>query len=497
MAATNPAAEWFLRVGIHVHGPMSAAELRQKAAAGLIGPGARIRKGVDGQWVPAEKVQGLFPSSRRPPKAAAPPPEEKTARDVSPGSPEEQLQAELRPVPFESKASCKVQRPPIMWKAGRAVLSFLAGLLGLFLVLKSDYQAALLLLVYAAVFAFLLQSFRGKGTGSPVDRGANSPDRNGNPLPFGLLFAWGWTTGFGCLVVLSYFFVLVEGPSLLYSVLPLLLVLTPALLVAAGACWGSKSRVAAALIVAVVLVFLPFIVLGLEASSLLHAVLLATPLVLTPALLVAAGACWGSKSRVAAALIGAVVPVFLPFIVLGVEARSLLHTVLLLTPLVLIPALLVAAGASWGSKPRVAAALIGVVVLAFLFFFLTGVEARFLVDSVLQVVTWLLVLMPALLVAAAVRWTSRSRVATALIGVVVLGVVVLTEALMIVKLEKTPMVQGSEYDNAIAGWTEAIRLNPKDAEAYYRRGVAYSAQGEKSKAEADFAEAKRLGYKPQ
>ena len=54
------AAEWFLKVGDQVHGPMSAAELRQKAAAGLIGPETPIRKGADGQWVRAEKVQGLF-----------------------------------------------------------------------------------------------------------------------------------------------------------------------------------------------------------------------------------------------------------------------------------------------------------------------------------------------------------------------------------------------------------------------------------------------------
>jgi len=62
MAATNPAANWFLKVGNQVHGPMSAAELRQKAAAGLIGPETPIRKGADGQWVRAEKVQGLFQS---------------------------------------------------------------------------------------------------------------------------------------------------------------------------------------------------------------------------------------------------------------------------------------------------------------------------------------------------------------------------------------------------------------------------------------------------
>ncbi len=67
------AAEWFLKVGNQVHGPMSAAELRQKAAAGLIGPEAPICKGADGQWVRAEKVRGLFPKGDSPPLAAPPP----------------------------------------------------------------------------------------------------------------------------------------------------------------------------------------------------------------------------------------------------------------------------------------------------------------------------------------------------------------------------------------------------------------------------------------
>ena len=39
MAATNPAANWFLKVGNQVHGPMLTIELRHKAAAGEIAPG--------------------------------------------------------------------------------------------------------------------------------------------------------------------------------------------------------------------------------------------------------------------------------------------------------------------------------------------------------------------------------------------------------------------------------------------------------------------------
>jgi Flp pilus assembly protein TadD len=54
-----------------------------------------------------------------------------------------------------------------------------------------------------------------------------------------------------------------------------------------------------------------------------------------------------------------------------------------------------------------------------------------------------------------------------------------------------------EFGAAVADYTEAIRLSPNDSAAYHARGRVYEAKGEKAKAEADFAEAKRLGYKPQ
>ena len=49
-------------------------------------------------------------------------------------------------------------------------------------------------------------------------------------------------------------------------------------------------------------------------------------------------------------------------------------------------------------------------------------------------------------------------------------------------------------DNAISDYTRAIRLNPKLIQAYYNRGLAYEARAETSKAAADFAQAKKLGY---
>ena len=53
-----------------------------------------------------------------------------------------------------------------------------------------------------------------------------------------------------------------------------------------------------------------------------------------------------------------------------------------------------------------------------------------------------------------------------------------------------------EYDKAIADYTEAIKLDPKDAMAcfvaYYNRGVAYGKKGDSEKAVADYTEAIRL-----
>ena len=49
-----------------------------------------------------------------------------------------------------------------------------------------------------------------------------------------------------------------------------------------------------------------------------------------------------------------------------------------------------------------------------------------------------------------------------------------------------------EYEQAIADYTEAIRIDPDDAYAYHERGYAYDKMGEYEKAIADFTEAIRI-----
>jgi tetratricopeptide (TPR) repeat protein len=49
-------------------------------------------------------------------------------------------------------------------------------------------------------------------------------------------------------------------------------------------------------------------------------------------------------------------------------------------------------------------------------------------------------------------------------------------------------------DEAISNYTEAIRLDPKNADAYYNRALAYQREGKSAQASDDFATAKQLGY---
>jgi hypothetical protein len=53
-------AEFFCREGNAEYGPLSADELRTLAASGLLTAAGEVRKGRQGNWLPATNVQGLF-----------------------------------------------------------------------------------------------------------------------------------------------------------------------------------------------------------------------------------------------------------------------------------------------------------------------------------------------------------------------------------------------------------------------------------------------------
>jgi Flp pilus assembly protein TadD len=52
------------------------------------------------------------------------------------------------------------------------------------------------------------------------------------------------------------------------------------------------------------------------------------------------------------------------------------------------------------------------------------------------------------------------------------------------------------YDFAIADYNRVIQMYPNNATVHHKRGLAYQQKGDNSKAEADFAKAKELGYNP-
>ncbi len=54
-----------------------------------------------------------------------------------------------------------------------------------------------------------------------------------------------------------------------------------------------------------------------------------------------------------------------------------------------------------------------------------------------------------------------------------------------------------DFNKAIADFTEAIHLDSLLAKAYYDRGKAYEAAGKKAEAERDFERARELKYKPE
>jgi hypothetical protein len=63
------ANEWYVQHGGKEHGPFTPANLKKLASDGKINPATNVRLGIEGNWVPASRVQGLFAA----PPASAPP----------------------------------------------------------------------------------------------------------------------------------------------------------------------------------------------------------------------------------------------------------------------------------------------------------------------------------------------------------------------------------------------------------------------------------------
>jgi tetratricopeptide (TPR) repeat protein len=86
--------------------------------------------------------------------------------------------------------------------------------------------------------------------------------------------------------------------------------------------------------------------------------------------------------------------------------------------------------------------------------------------------------------------------AAALLGLVMLSLGADGESATDALSRGDSLVQKGELDAALAAYTEAIRLDPKDAAAHYERGKVYEQKGEKAKAEEDLDRAKKLGHVP-
>ena len=60
--ASSPkrSGNWYVRADNDVQGPFSVAALRAAAAAGQVRPESLVKQGVEGDWIPASRLKGLF-----------------------------------------------------------------------------------------------------------------------------------------------------------------------------------------------------------------------------------------------------------------------------------------------------------------------------------------------------------------------------------------------------------------------------------------------------
>ena len=66
------ATEWFYRISGETLGPVSGEELLSLAKRGRVRPSTLVRRGIQGAWVNADRVKGLFKHASG--KSSQPPP---------------------------------------------------------------------------------------------------------------------------------------------------------------------------------------------------------------------------------------------------------------------------------------------------------------------------------------------------------------------------------------------------------------------------------------
>lgn len=108
------AQAWYIQLDGKAVGPLNSAQLKRLAHGERISPATKIRAGVDGKWLDAARVKGLFPPTTKPQSASAttpPQPAASAAKRLSVGSPTIEDLRQRKP-PGETK-SANPFRPPV------------------------------------------------------------------------------------------------------------------------------------------------------------------------------------------------------------------------------------------------------------------------------------------------------------------------------------------------------------------------------------------------
>jgi len=102
-----PETRWYYEVEGRAQGPLTAAELKERAKSGQLAPGHLIRKGEAGPWIPASQVKGLFPQTA----PSAPSPRAPAESSLPAAEPTRPAATPSRPAATPSPTPAKPSRP--------------------------------------------------------------------------------------------------------------------------------------------------------------------------------------------------------------------------------------------------------------------------------------------------------------------------------------------------------------------------------------------------